>query len=88
MKSTFTSSFLRDLRRLPEGSVRAQVRSVILAVESAPDIRSVPSLKKLSGVGPYFRIRVGEYRIGLRIEGDTATFIRVLPRREIYRYFP
>jgi mRNA interferase RelE/StbE len=88
VKSAFTSSFLRDLRKIAEPDVLAQVRGAIVAVESAPDIRSTPSLKKLSGAGPYFRIRVGEYRVGLRIEGETATFVRVLPRRDIYRYFP
>jgi mRNA interferase RelE/StbE len=88
VKSAFTSSFLRDLRKLPDEDLRAQVRTAILSVEAAPDLRAVPNLKKLSGSGPYFRIRMGEYRIGLRVEGDTVTFVRVLPRKEIYRYFP
>ncbi|CAN5241257.1 hypothetical protein BH20GEM2_BH20GEM2_03470 [soil metagenome] len=64
------------------------MRSVILAVEEALDHRATPTLKKLSGRGPYYRLRVGGYRIGIRIDGDTVTFVRVLPRRDIYRYFP
>ncbi|MGH2412635.1 MAG: type II toxin-antitoxin system RelE family toxin, partial [Microcystaceae cyanobacterium] len=35
-----------------------------------------------------YRIRLGDYRIGLFIEGKTVTFARVLHRKEIYRYFP
>lgn len=88
MKSAFTGSFLRDLRKLPDESIRGQVRAAVLSVESARDLREVPHVKKLSGGGPYFRIRVGEYRIGIRSEGDTVTFVRVLMRRDIYRYFP
>ncbi len=57
-------------------------------VEAAPDARSISNLKKLSGGGPYYRIRIGDHRIGLTIEDDVVTFVRVLPRREIYRYFP
>jgi hypothetical protein len=48
----------------------------------------VANLKKLSGGGPYFRIRLGDYRIGMRVEEDVVTFVRVLPRKDIYRYFP
>lgn len=46
------------------------------------------NLKKLKGGGNYYRIRVGEYRIGIIVEGDAITFVRCLHRKEIYRYFP
>lgn len=88
MTSAFTNSFLRDVRKLPDDAVRELVRAAIVSVESAPDVRAVPNLKKLSGAGSYYRIRIGDYRVGLRIEEDVATFIRVLPRKDIYRYFP
>jgi mRNA interferase RelE/StbE len=88
VNAEFTPSFFRDLRKLADDDVRQQVRGAILSVEAAPDIRFVPNLKKLSGGGPYYRIRIGEFRIGLRIDADTVTFVRVLPRREIYRYVP
>ena len=35
-----------------------------------------------------YRIRVGDYRLGLVFDGGTMTFVRCLNRREIYRYFP
>jgi mRNA interferase RelE/StbE len=88
VKTAFTGSFLRDVRKLPDDAVRKQVRDAILLVEAAPDLRSVPDLKKLSGGGSYYRIRLGDYRIGMRVEEDVVTFIRVLPRKDIYRYFP
>jgi mRNA-degrading endonuclease RelE of RelBE toxin-antitoxin system len=31
---------------------------------------------------------VGNYRLGLIIEAETVIFVRVLHRKEIYRYFP
>lgn len=88
MNAEFTGSFLRDVRKLPDDAIREQVRNAIELVQAAPDVRSVPNLKKLSGGGPYFRIRAGEYRIGVIIQEDVVTFVRVLPRRDIYRYFP
>ena len=88
MKAAFAGSFVRDIRKLPDATIREQVQNAILSVEAAPDIRSLPNLKKLSGTGSYYRIRIGDYRIGLSVQGDVITFVRVLPRKDIYRYFP
>jgi mRNA interferase RelE/StbE len=88
LKSSFRSSFVRDLRKIADAAVREQIRLAILAVEDAADLRSVPNSKKLSGREPYFRIRIGDYRIGLLLEEDVVAFVRVLPRKDIYRHFP
>jgi mRNA interferase RelE/StbE len=90
VKVAFKSSFTRDLGKIRDADVREQVRSAILAVEQAQQLGTVPILKKLRGAGgaPYFRIRVGDYRIGVRVDEDTVTFVRVLSRDEIYRHFP
>ncbi|MGA1264796.1 MAG: type II toxin-antitoxin system RelE family toxin, partial [Prochlorothrix sp.] len=53
-----------------------------------------PNLLKLKGYDTYYRIRVGDYRIGLEVlhQSDSGNleivFVRVLHRKEIYRYFP
>ena len=57
-------------------------------MDSAEGIGDVSHAKKLGGVGKYYRLRVGDYRIGLILESDTAIFVRVLHRKDIYRYFP
>lgn len=88
MNVAFDGSFLRDVRKLADDAVREQVRSAILTVEAARDLRSVPNLKKLSGGGSYYRIRIGDHRIGMSIKDNLVTFVRVLPRKDIYRYFP
>jgi mRNA interferase RelE/StbE len=45
-------------------------------------------LKKMSGTGNFYRIRVGDYRLGAVVEGDQVEFVRCLPRRDLYRFFP
>lgn len=88
MKATFRSSFLRDLKKLKDRNVRQQVREVIVQVEAAADVRAIGNLSKMSGGGSFYKIRIGEYRIGLSIKGNVVEFVRCLPRRDIYRYFP
>ena len=65
-----------------------KITAVIREVENAEALEDVSNLKKLSAKGAYYRIRVGDYRIGIVTDGSLVTFTRVLHRREIYRNFP
>lgn len=88
MKVLFRRSFERDLKKTRDRTVLAQVRSAIENVESADGLLDVHNLEKMSGSSGYYRIRIGDYRIGVAIDGDEVEFVRCLHRREIYRYFP
>jgi len=89
MKTAFTKSFAKDLKKhAGDKKLLSHVQEIILEVEAADSITVINNLKKLKTEGSYFRIRLGNFRIGLIIDGDTVTFIRVLNRSEIYRYFP
>ncbi len=89
MKVKFKKSFARDLkRRANDRKLSAKVEQIIGQVDEAKDTHRISNLKKLKALGNYYRIRSGDYRIGLIIEGGTVTFVRVLHRSEIYRYFP
>lgn len=89
MKTAFTKSFAKDLKRhAKDKKLLPRIQEIILEVEAADSISTINNLKKLKAEGSYFRIRSGNYRLGLTIDGDTVTFVRVLHRSEIYRYFP
>jgi mRNA interferase RelE/StbE len=51
-------------------------------------LQEVENLKKLRGGDRYYRIRIGDYRIGLAVEESTVIFVRFLHRKDVYRYFP
>jgi len=89
VKVEFKKSFAKDLKKKSDDrKLLEKVKQIIEHVEQANDIGQVSNLKKLRVQGDYYRIRSGEYRIGLIIEGDTVIFVRLLHRSEIYRYFP
>jgi mRNA interferase RelE/StbE len=71
-----------------EKGVQRRIREVIEHVEQVGKPSEISHLKKLKGHGTYYRIRIGEYRVGLNIEADTVTFVRALNRKDIYKYFP
>jgi mRNA interferase RelE/StbE len=88
VRTSFRTSFLRDLKAIRERQLLLRVKDVIEAVENAETLANLQNLKPIKGAKNYFRIRLGEHRLGLCLEGDTVTFVRFLHRREIYRYFP
>ena len=88
MKVEFKASFARDLKKIKDKTLKSRVKGVIEAVEQAQGLQEIEGLRKLRGDAGYYRIRLGEYRLGLLVEGDTVTLVRFLHRRDIYRYFP
>jgi mRNA interferase RelE/StbE len=88
MNVEFKSSFVKDLKKIKEKPLQLQIRELIEKVETAGDMTELENVKKLSGSDTYYRIRLGDYRVGLKIENETVCFVRFLHRKDIYRYFP
>ena len=88
MKVEFKSSFARDLRKLNDVDTRARVEKLIAAVKQADSLDQLSGVKKLQGQDDIYRIRLGDYRVGVSLSGETVTFVRCLHRKDIYRYFP
>ena len=88
MKVKFRDSFAKDLRGAKAKGTLGRVREVIEAAEKADSLAELSNLKKLKGGGNYFRVRVGDYRIGIALENDTIVFVRFLNRKDIYKHFP
>jgi mRNA interferase RelE/StbE len=84
----FRDSFAKDLKGVKGKGLLGRVREVIEAVEKADSLTELPNLKKLKGGGNYFRVRVGDYRVGVALENDTVVFVRFLNRKDIYKHFP
>ena len=88
MKVEFRGSFAKDLRRIRDRSLKRRVKEVIESAEVADTLQEVSGIRKLRGGDQYYRIRIGDYRLGLILDEDTVIFVRFLHRKDIYRYFP
>lgn len=88
MNLIFKQSLLKDLKKVQDKGLLKRVQTVIEEIESADSVNELRQFRKLEGSDFYYRIRIGDYRLGLRLEGDTVTLVRFLHRKEIYRYFP
>lgn len=88
MKVAFEASFARDLKRIKDQQLLWRVQEVIAEVKAAMELNDIRDLRKLKGYDTFYRIRSGDYRIGLEVISDQVIFVRILHRKDIYRYFP
>jgi len=51
-------------------------------------LSDIQNLKKMQGYDTFYRIRLGDYRIGIEVVADQVILVRILHRKYIYRYFP
>lgn len=89
MKITFDQSFKKDLEKLPGKTYFSTALNYINIVENAKDLSEIPDCKKLRGNKNHYRIKMGNFRIGFEFQSpDMVRFVRILHRKDIYRYFP
>ena len=88
MKVEYRKRFLKDLSEIPNSARKTIETFVFSELPNLGALGSSGKIERLTGYPGYFKVRFGEYRVGLRLEGDTIFVERVLHRREIYRYYP
>jgi len=88
VKVEFRKSFEKDIRKLPEQKIKNQLKDLIFNIQSASGPGEIHNIKKLKGTSGFYRIRMGDYRIGIEIIKDKLIFFRILHRKDLYKYFP
>ena len=88
MQVEFVEKFGKDLDKIHQGFVKKAVQKTIIQVEQANNLSEISHIKKLSGHKSAYRIRIGDYRIGIFVDGNKVQFARVLNRKDIYKLFP
>ncbi len=89
MEIKYDKNFVRDIRKLKNPVVAADIKKVIDTAEQASNIYEIKNIKKMEGFTSYYRIRLGDYRLGLELESDQIlVFLRCMHRRDVYKKFP
>ena len=88
MKVEFRDSFAKDLKSVKDKGLLKCVKDAIESVEKANSLSEIQNLKKLKGGGNFYRLRVGDFRIGISFKNDVVIFVRFIDRKDIYKHFP
>ncbi len=88
MDVQFLRKFSKDLDKITQPKDLKSILEAIEIVKAAEKFEDVPGIKKLTGYEDAFRIRTGNYRIGVFVNGQVVQFARVAHRKDIYKIFP
>lgn len=88
MNVRYEASFERDLKSIRDNALLKRIKSIIDDIKKVDNTKHIGNLKKLKGYDTFYRIKLGDYRIGIEIIKDEVIFTRFLHRKEVYRYFP
>jgi mRNA interferase RelE/StbE len=88
MEVDFTKNFLKIIENLKNEELLQKIQDTIDNVIAANSIVDVSNIKKLSGHKVYYRIKVGDYRIGIEKIENQMRFLTFQHRKDIYKKFP
>ena len=88
MEIRYEARFNRDMARIGNPVLGRRVERIIEDLETASAITEVRNVRRMRGAERHYRIRIGDYRLGVPMEGDVVTLLGFGHRSEIYRYFP
>ena len=88
MEIKIDKSFQKDTRRIQDKNVLQRIANTAANVQRAKTLEEIKNLKKIQGTQSMYRIRIGDYRLGIIVSDSTVEFIRCLHRKDIYKYFP
>ena len=88
MKLEITEEFLKDVKNTRDAVLKARVVKQVDRIEGARSLQELAQVVAMKGHPGYYRIRVGDYRLGFEVREDVIVLLRCLHRKEIYRYFP
>lgn len=84
----FEKSFLKDIKKLNDTTIASKLKTIIKNFEEIDSMNNLQNIKKLKGHSLYYRLKIGNYRLGFKVEGNKIEIIRFLHRKDIYRLFP
>jgi len=85
----YRESFLRDLKKLKKLPIYDRIQAFAFeTLPSAKLLSEIPGVRAMTGHPHRYRVRIASYRVGIEIDETVVELVRVLDRRDFYRYFP
>jgi mRNA interferase RelE/StbE len=68
MKVEFAEKFYKDLDGVKDKKLKERIADVIDECKGAKLLSEIRNIKKIEGYSGFYRIRVGDFRIGIEIK--------------------
>ena len=87
MEVEVSRAFAKDMRGIHRNYHR-KIAQIIEELEAVEDIRQIKNMEPCEGTDNAYRIRIGDYRMGIYIENERIKVKRIGKRGDFYNYFP
>ena len=88
MEIIYLRQALKDVNKIKNVKLKSKLFDVITDLKLAKNLSEIKNVKAMSGHSEAYRIRVGDYRLGIYYSEETITIARFLKREDIYKLFP
>ena len=88
MEVEIKKKFLKELSKLPVEYADTIEEFVFDKLPTYNNLSEIEKVEKMTGYKNYFKIRFGDYRVGIKKENQIIIVEIVKHRKEIYKYFP
>ena len=89
MKLLYAKRFSKDINSIQnDAEIKKNLRELIDKIKRIGSLVELNGVRKIEGYPNYYRIKLGEYRLGVKLEKSELELIRFLHRKDIYRRFP
>ncbi len=87
MRLIISNRYIREMRNINRVT-QYQAAEALEQLQNAQTFSDILHLKSLKGHPNYYRLRVGNYRIGLYWDGETFYAERIGSRGDFYKNYP
>lgn len=87
MKVIASKQFGKDLKKCP-ADIQQKFVQVYDEMISCKTLQRISGVKKLTGFKTFYRVRLGNFRLGFEMTDEHILLLHLLHRKEIYRFFP
>ena len=88
MNIAYSKKFLKQLAELPKTHRSKIEKFVFDDLKQAVALSKLGNIEKMQGYDNYYKVRFGDYRLGLHEDNGNIIIKVVMHRKEIYKFFP
>lgn len=85
----FDRSFNKSIDKISDVYIKKRLSALIVTMEQVNSLTELTAIKSMKGHAGFYRIRIGDYRVGFELVNDNEILlILVAHRKDIYKRFP
>ncbi|HKL81469.1 MAG TPA: type II toxin-antitoxin system RelE/ParE family toxin [Desulfobacter sp.] len=89
MNLLYAKKFSKDLEGVENNAkLKQHLLKLLEQMKQTDSLTGLNGVRKIQGYENYYRIRIGDYRLGIKATENGIELLRLLHRKDIYRRFP